>query len=63
MKALHNSDEDIYVQHATLDGKAIDRAYITVDELLQGGTLTLTMGRRPSDWARKYRPPSYRPER
>jgi putative alpha-1,2-mannosidase len=59
VKAVHNSDENIYVQEATLNGEAIDRAYITVDELLNGGTLTLTMGPRPSSWARDHRPPSY----
>jgi putative alpha-1,2-mannosidase len=59
IKATNNSDENLYVQGATLNGQAIDRAYITVDELRAGGELELKMGSRPSIWARDHRPPSY----
>ena len=59
VEAVGNSDDHIYVQSAALDGRPIDRAYITVDELLDGGTLTLTMGAQPSTWAQNTRPPSY----
>ncbi|MBL7200196.1 MAG: glycoside hydrolase family 92 protein [Anaerolineae bacterium] len=63
VQAVGNSEENLYVQGATLNGAPIDRAYITVDELLAGGTLTLTMGPLPSGWARHpaSRPPSYSP--
>jgi len=59
VEAPGTSDENIYVQSAALDGHPIDRAYIIVDELLAGGTLTLTMGPQPSTWAQNTRPPSY----
>jgi putative alpha-1,2-mannosidase len=59
VEAANNSDENIYVQSATLNGHPIDRAYITIDELRAGGTLRLLMGPKPSDWARDRRPPSY----
>lgn len=53
------SDDNIYVQSATLNSHPIDRAYLTVDELLAGGTLSLKMGAQPSTWAQNTRPPSY----
>ena len=56
------SPAQIYVQSATLNGQTIDRAYLTVDELMAGGTLALTMGDQPSAWARDQRPPSYPPD-
>jgi len=56
------SPSQIYVQRASLNGQDIDRAYLTVDELMAGGTLTLTMGDQPSAWARNNRPPSYPPD-
>lgn len=59
VKTVGNADDRIYVQNATLNGISIDRAYITVDELLSGGTLELTMGAKPTDWARDNRPPSF----
>ena len=39
----------------------LDRAYLSVDELLRGGTLTLEMGDAPSRWATASRPPSFTP--
>jgi putative alpha-1,2-mannosidase len=59
IETVGNSQENIYVQGATLNGEAIDRAYLTVDEVTNGGTLRLTMGPRPSLWGRAHRPPSY----
>jgi putative alpha-1,2-mannosidase len=61
VEAEGDPERDIYVQRATLNGEDIDRAYITVDELLGGGTLALTMGPLPSGWGRNQRPPSYTP--
>jgi putative alpha-1,2-mannosidase len=35
-----------------LNGAPLDRAWITHDEIVRGGTLELTMGERPNpDWA------------
>ncbi|MBN1580317.1 MAG: glycoside hydrolase family 92 protein [Anaerolineae bacterium] len=58
VRAINNSDANIYVQSATLNGQPIDHAYITIDELRGGGVLELVMGDTPSNWARDHRPPS-----
>lgn len=50
---------DIYVRGATLNGRPLDRAWLTMKEFLRGGELALEMGSTPGDWARKHRPPSY----
>ena len=59
VEGVDNSDENIYVLSATLNGKPIDRAYLSLDEVMAGGTLSLVMGPEPSTWARSSRPPSY----
>ena len=58
VKALNNSDTNIYVQSATLNGKPYDKSYIDYRDIIAGGTLTLTMGPTPSKWgtAKKNRP-------
>jgi putative alpha-1,2-mannosidase len=53
------SDKACYVGSATLNGKALDRAYLTMKEFLAGGELKLRMQPDRSDWARDNRPPSY----
>lgn len=54
----NNSDQNIYVQRATLNGRPLTRSYLTYKELMQGGNLTLYMGSQPSKWgtAAKDRP-------
>ncbi|MCD7851803.1 MAG: GH92 family glycosyl hydrolase [Parabacteroides sp.] len=47
-----NSPENIYIQHATLNGKAYDKCYLTHADLMAGGILILQMGSKPSDWGR-----------
>jgi putative alpha-1,2-mannosidase len=61
VEATATSTENLHVQRARLNGTAIDRAYLTVDEVLRGGTLRLDMGAQPSDWGRRERPPSFPP--
>ena len=58
VRAVNNSDKNIYVQRATLNGKRYDRSYIDYREIIAGGTLELTMGPKPSKWgtAAKHRP-------
>lgn len=53
VEAQGNSDTNIYVQSATLNGKPLDRSFITYQQLMQGGKLTLVMGSKPSAWATK----------
>ena len=44
------SEENRYVQSVELNGKALDRYYITHDEVIAGGTLKFTMGAEKSVW-------------
>ncbi|MBR4870983.1 MAG: GH92 family glycosyl hydrolase [Alistipes sp.] len=44
------SQENRYVQSVELNGKALDRYYITHDEVIAGGTLKFTMGSEKSVW-------------
>lgn len=44
------SDENIYIQSATLNGTALTRAWITAQEFNAGGTLTLQMGSAAGNW-------------
>jgi len=57
IEAHGTSTENRYVQSATLDGVPLDRAWLTHDELMHGGTLALEMGAAPSDWATTAPPP------
>lgn len=44
----NNSDENIYIQSATLNGEEFNRTFITHNELLQGGSLHFKMGKVPN---------------
>jgi predicted alpha-1,2-mannosidase len=63
VEARHNSDTNIYVQSATLNGRALHRAWLTHEEILAGGRLTLVMGAQPNkSWGSdpRWAPPSGR---
>ena len=49
--AKNNSDRNIYVQSAHLNGKALKNSYIEFNDIRHGGTLELVMGPKPSKWA------------
>ncbi len=52
VKAKKLSATNCYVKSVKLNGKALRRSYITVDEVLNGGELVFTMTDTPnSDWA------------
>jgi predicted alpha-1,2-mannosidase len=46
--AKHNSPENKYIQSATLNGKPMNRIWITQKEITAGGKLVLTMGPKPN---------------
>ena len=48
--AKNNSDQNIYVQSARLNGKALKNSYIKFNDIRHGGTLELVMGPKPSKW-------------
>ena len=58
VKAVNNSDKNIYVQSAKLNGKRYDKSYIDYHDIVAGGTLELVMGPKPSKWGtgKKNRP-------
>lgn len=47
------STENIYVQSATWQGKALNTCKLTHEQILEGGELHFVMGSSPSSWARK----------
>jgi len=53
--AKDNSDTNVYIQSATLNGKRLDAPVITHDQILAGGELAFVMGPKPSKWASAWR--------
>ncbi|MBT1689966.1 GH92 family glycosyl hydrolase [Dawidia soli] len=47
IEAKNQSDKNVYVQKLVLNGKTLDRLYLTHAEITQGGQLTFFMGARP----------------
>ncbi len=56
--AENNSEENIYIQSAELDGRPYPYSYIRHADLQRGGTLRLKMGPKPSDFGSD---PQHRP--
>lgn len=46
--AENNSDRNIYIQSATLNGRELDSNYITYSDIMDGGVLHLVMGETPN---------------
>ena len=52
IEAKNVSDQNKYIQSATLNGKALNQAWINHSDMIQGGKLVLQMGPRPNkNWA------------
>ena len=51
VEAKNNSDKNIYVQSARLNGKTLKNSYVDFNDIRHGGTLELVMGPKPSKWA------------
>lgn len=49
--AKNNSDKNIYVHSARLNGKTLKNSYVDFNDIRHGGTLELVMGPKPSKWA------------
>jgi predicted alpha-1,2-mannosidase len=47
IEAKNQSDKNVYVQKMVLNGKMLDRLYLTHAEITQGGQLTFFMGPKP----------------
>ena len=50
IRARNNSQENIYVQSAKLNGKPYSKTYLMFQDIVRGGTLELEMGSEPSAW-------------
>jgi predicted alpha-1,2-mannosidase len=58
--AENNSATNVYVQSATLNGKALEVPVISYREIVRGGTLKFVMGPKPSTWGAGWKPASLR---
>ena len=48
IEAENNSDENVYIQSGTLNGRVLDRNYIRYDDIADGGVLHFEMGNQPN---------------
>lgn len=59
IETQNNSNQNIYVQHLTFNGKPVDNCWMYRDDLMKGGKLVFTMGDQPNkDWGINTPPPS-----
>jgi len=56
VEAENNSDRNVYIQSATLNGKVLDVPVITWEQIQSGATLHFKMGPKPSHWGSNWRP-------
>ncbi len=45
--AHHNSPENVYIQSVSLNGKPLNRLWITHEEITKGGVLEFVLGKDP----------------
>jgi len=57
IEAPETSAANLYVRSAELNGKPLNRAWLTHEEIASGGRIVLHMGPRPSRWAADAPPP------
>jgi len=48
IEANNNNRENVYIQSATLNGKSLDKNYITYKDIMDGGVLRFEMGGKPN---------------
>lgn len=48
VETINNSSDNVYIQSASLNGKPLDRAWISHEALSQGATLRLVLGNEPN---------------
>jgi putative alpha-1,2-mannosidase len=56
IEAPGTSDANRYVRSASLNGRPLERAFVTHAEVSRGGVLHLNMGSSPSGWGTAARP-------
>lgn len=60
--ARNSAPGRIYIERATLNGRALDRPYLHQAEIMAGGTLDLLLSDCPTAWARSERPDARSPD-
>jgi len=59
IQTKNNSNKNVYVQSATINGKPLNNCWIYRDELMKGGKISFVMGSEPNkQWGVKVPPPS-----
>ena len=59
IKTVNNSDTNIYIQSATLNGTLLNNPYFDHKDIIRGGELTFIMGPEPvRKWGIAAPPPS-----
>ncbi|WP_345947618.1 GH92 family glycosyl hydrolase [Mucilaginibacter sp. PAMB04274] len=58
VNAIKLTAQNIYIQSATLNGKNWDKAWFRHGDIINGATLNLMMGSKPSNWGTQNSPPS-----
>jgi predicted alpha-1,2-mannosidase len=48
IESTDNSKENVYIQSATINGKTLEKNYITYSDIVNGGTLRFEMGDKPN---------------
>jgi predicted alpha-1,2-mannosidase len=48
VRVVNGSDRNVYIQSATLNGKAYNKSFLLHQDLINGGELVFTMGPRPN---------------
>ena len=57
--ANNASDENIYIQSATLNGEPYTKSWISHEDIIKGGTIVFKMGPEPNkNWGSSNVPPS-----
>ena len=53
IKAHNLSDDNVYIQSVKLNGKSHGNVWIRHEDIMAGGTLEFTMGKKPSNWGKR----------
>lgn len=56
--ARNLSEKNVHIQSAKLNGKPFDQAWISHNDIMNGGELVLEMGANPSNWGFNVLPPT-----
>lgn len=60
VKCRNYAPENKYIRSAKLNGKSLERCWLTHDEIMNGGVLEFVMGNKPDkEWGTQCPPPSY----